>query len=623
MAGYLDHIFKAMVIPKISYGIELWYSAQHPQSNKLRKLVNDIMRSINGGVFSTPLGFQRMILKMGSFDKSVMGKRSVFFSRLIRTPSTNILHDCMEQKWNDIQRRRDNEVIDHWFKDDEKEEKWTLNVILTNKTDPSLYESEDTDEDYVNPHQKKQKKKKQSHTKHIFEQIMDAVVDIGCSDFIYLKGVPFMDIPKRISYDLPPIVRPDSLWNYKDDKESKPIHFSAEWISQNRASWEEKLGDHIDDEDIQLIFPDGSNKKGVGGSGWFSCNYKDYRLIDWEKLRKSHYELRIPFCYGSLPVAHRSSIEHCELIAAEDGVDKLWRYIYDMDEENRPKMIIKAIDSMCVLHWIMGENKITDGIVHDKVKKVVTNLGELGDFVDLIALVHVQGHSDEGGNDAADDMAKSGMYDRYQYRHAFKNCDEFTRDDWVNYSMDAVKGEVKKAVYQSSRREWSDLVRNKASSSSEPIIKWKIRYCVAFKEELKTLTRLEWAILTRLRSNHSELKAQDKTQNIKRCEYCIGEESTYHFMFDCMEFDHLRREMLDKLQEKGQSDLDIDFGLLNREEQLHWMLFPLQDEFYGRKSKEEITNLMKLRIDMIKIVIKYVKSTKRFKLFNTKDWWEF
>ncbi len=340
-------------------------------------------------------------------------------------------------------------------------------------------------------------------------------------------------------------------------------------------------------------------------------------------------------CYGSMFIGIRSSIDHCELDAAAEGLSGLYKYFYDISciknsMDNVPKYVCLIIDNEVVVKWIAGIYVTDDTMVHNKLLKIYEMINDLKDFDVDVHLIWVKAHNNEAGNESADDMAKAGMFSGY----ICMNWKEFEKlygdDEWIHYGYNAVKKEHKRKGWYRTINLWNQEKVEKSKIGylglSKFLVDWNIGHSVAFKDERNKLDIHQWGIVCGFRHGHIELNGQRKygVTNIF-CDHndCIMIiEDIIHFVFDCGKYNYGREKLLNNVEiiynmdrEDENDDVELDFMNLCDVDKLKFVLFAFEEELKEDEVKNDVAKMKRLidkRILVLKEFCNYVELTERF-----------
>jgi hypothetical protein len=243
--------------------------------------------------------------------------------------------------------------------------------------------------------------------------------------------------------------------------------------------------------------------------------------------------------------------------------------------------------------------------------------------------IWVEAHKDEIGNELADILAKLGMMNLYQTKNWNKYKKKNTKKEWENISFSSIKKEQKrKGIYRTYNlwhkyklKKMQDIKENKIKKEevlSYHLMKWKIRYCGAFKIEIRNLKYWQWKILSNFRSGHNGLNAQKKYGfDTKNCVIsgCDAVENTYHFVFECEEYKQQRNDYNMQIKDIYKEEYKNNLISMPKEERLKFALFPFQQKFYDKnivQNKNVYDGYIQKRLLVIRLFCKYVMQTKRF-----------
>ena len=651
--------------------MEYWSNVDKRYLSKMKKLYNDMVRHATVSNKSCPISYQLIQLGWPSFDDLLLQKKANMFSRLIRSPITNILNQEIKDKfWENWKKDRllsdllnfKQKDYDEYF-DNFKNNK-EINDILKNVNENSIeFEGKIDknnldknkwivvqwgDEDFIINNIKKEIKKKIFNI-HPFNKFYLAAKQLNNSDWIYMKNINMEVIPKRISYYCKNLIVPNNLKGYNLNINKKQIMFNLDWALDLVKNL------NISQKELQLLFTDGSVKNYYGGAGYFSCNLYYYKnKLNIDSIRDNNYKADkigvgngySNFCYGIKSVGIRTNIDHCELDAVIKGLTELWRYCYDMykklmnsKEVILPKSLVLIIDNLVVVKWLLGEYLPKEIIIYKKIKKIYDLIIDFEDWNMEVHVLWVKAHNNELGNECADDMAKLGMYDIYKTKN-WKNIKKiYNNEEWENYTYNSVKNENKRSAFVRTIEKWENYKKDKKNLLNiyndnrdnkkneiltKNLVDWDIKYHWVYKFELKTLTRYQYKYIISFRTGHCDLNKQKKYGNEKKyCEFtlCINnyEEDINHFVFDCKKYNNLRRECFEYINQIYVENGINNFKYLENNKKLNYILFPFQlwlNQENIKKNDLLKNKLMMSRINILKSFTGFIKKTKRFNDFN-------
>ncbi len=389
----------------------------------------------------------------------------------------------------------------------------------------------------------------------------------------------------------------------------------------------------IKEEDLQLVFSDGSVKDLIGGSGYFSCNLDYYctklnlkSILKNKFVDKNHNKKKElhNFYYNTKSTGLRSSIEFCEFEGAILALTDLINILKQVKNENI-NYICLAIDNETVCNWLAGSNNIKDGLINNKINEIYTLMNELKEMNKNIILTWVHAHNEEQGNEIADRLAKLAMMNYYQTTN-WKNVEHiYSIDDWNNISLSAIKKENKRLIWHKIIKKWNNLKKKKKNNNNsltKYLVKWNINYNAIFNYEMKNLKYYIFKLFTQLRSGHNHLNSQRKWGNDKLCmkNNCNENETLIHFLFDCYENRKDRKELLQHIQQIYGNEVDL--SKMNKENKLKYYLFPFFDTILdNNKMKDEKfkNNIYEKRLKIMNKIYEFCKESGRFdELFDYK-----
>ena len=94
------------------------------------------------------------------------------------------------------------------------------------------------------------------------------------SDYVFMRGMRFDDIPKRRSFHLLPLKLPECVIVHDDEDEE----FSYDWAVELAET------ETVPQNRVMVLMPDGSCKNDCGGAGFFACRLSVMKGVDFEEL---------------------------------------------------------------------------------------------------------------------------------------------------------------------------------------------------------------------------------------------------------------------------------------------------------------------------------------------------
>ena len=284
LACWLPLLYQSLVISRMLYGIEFWSMSKSKSLNKIKKIYNDIIRVCTGSELSTRLCFQLMVLDWIGFDELLIQKKAIYWSRLIRSPNTNIINKRINQfYWNNWLKIRNNDKISIFDGMEDNNlvlHNININEILiendigNNPLMASNWNYKDWDNLDINM---------DNLSYSLFNESFLAAKDLKTSDYVFMKNMYFADIPKRSSFYYGNISRPVNLNFHHLDENNIQLSYNNDWCKDFI------LKNNLDMNRVQIVMTDGSVKNGIGGCGFFS-NF-DYYLnnLNLTELRLNKY----------------------------------------------------------------------------------------------------------------------------------------------------------------------------------------------------------------------------------------------------------------------------------------------------------------------------------------------
>ena len=348
-------------------------------------------------------------------------------------------------------------------------------------------------------------------------------------------------------------------------------------------------------------YTDGSvyGNPGYGGYGWYIPQQHTINETDFSQSMKT-----------------QTTINICELSAIESMLDDLSWKIKRKKVNGTIKWIIIRTDSKFT-QYILDLTGYPKQQCHWKIINNIFHIcNELRNLNVKIKIQKVKSHINIDGNEKADHAAKLGAYDAFPNNEDRIMNEEFgTVFDSLSYSI-ALSKDIKQL-----KNKWKKINENEEYIKHGPInskIMYNIPNSKHLLNELKYLNNYESAMITWMRTEHAPLnyyRWQFPSKHIGdnhcgMCLHCSTNETVYHFMIDCNKYDKQRMEMMNNLckLDKFYSNIIFRYDLQN-------ILFPHLHQCNSNDKTKNNANL-KIRINILKCVCKYILDTKRFEEFE-------
>ena len=175
----------------------------------------------------------------------------------------------------------------------------------------------------------------------------------------------------------------------------------------------------------------------------------------------------------------------------------------------------------------------------------------------------------------------------------------YTKNEWQNMGDKAIKNESKRLYLKRSRNRYYNYIKKKKNDLNDgkineedilsiKLIQWNIKYLIAYKLERDNLSLIEWKSMMGFRSDHIGLNGHKKfghdtilfQQN--ECDK-VTKETINHFIFDCNQYEDISEELTNKITEIYNNNYRRSFSFCSRDDQLKFVLFPFQNEFYDKE----------------------------------------
>ena len=658
-ARWMPQLMESFVLSRMAYFADVWSTASKAELEPVRKMYNQMVRLANGSSLSASIDFECMQLNWPNFENWAAAQRASLFTRLIRTPSSSALHDCVARRWSMWlgEREDDDERLWRELDSDTKYGRKVEGIDCFNdievidgyasKAQDNIddFERRDRDDEaFDDPTAKRLKRRDITAIDRAFQQ----AAEWGTSDYVVMKGVAWTDIPKRVSYTLVPHAMPvNAKWELRKDDED--TGFTRGWL----AMYVKEIY-KVDEKRVWVIMTDGSVKEFYGGAGFYACKLEHYDKIDYEALREARFKAKNitddalleafnESLFASKLVARRASIEFCELEAVAMMLRLLIEHLEAQTAEGDiPEVISVSIDSCIVLEWLAGECHNYDKLVYDKLTQIYDLIRELQrwDIKTLWSWVHA--HNSEPLNENADILAKVAMMNaRFTASWGASYQTAYDRREWTNYGEKAAKKECKRRAIEATRREWRKAcvaktteiengIVEEAEVCSRYLLKWKISASMAYKEDRKGLRRFEWERLAALRSGHTTLNGEVKFgAQSKSCPHrqCRGaREDVIHFLLRCPKYAEGRKDMIEEVDRlyrylKVAMDAINGGNFVNAwngagdEGKLKALLFPVQKEIQKAAlscNNKALQRLLEHRKDVLGHLMDYISGTRRW-----------
>eukprot|EP01083_Nonionella_stella_P066045 173637_1 len=581
---WIESICKAILIQKMTYGIEIW--GESKDIKKLKITYNNIARfTATSGPQSTPLDLILEYLEWPSFEQLIDIKESQYFTRMLSLPtqisfSTDIANAY--KHWNEIR-----------CNDPDADKQIAANVadirtahLTTPNSAPQhiiddnqfhIYDDTDNEESY--------ERDQRTDTQWI-DKFFKAAIKTRNDDYLFMKNINYENIPKSELSNLMSMHKPPS--NIKYHKEQ----CTADTIKKILAN------EGIGHEDATIICTDGSLIEGIGGAGGIHVPSAVY--IDGKPLPKIQTKPNQDIWFKSKAMGARNSIEYAELEGIKILIDEHSKRIEDkMDYGlNIAHHLILTLDNLPVVQWITNYNEIKEITVELHVINIWNTLKRFECYGITTHVIWIKGHSKDPINDAADDLAKHG---------AIRTINNLKRSnkqklvmyqpslsDWIHVSRKARIKSAKRRVMQKNKRTKSRDPRMIALQKNKQII----------RQERKQMTMQNWRYITSLRTGHSKLKGQTKwTKGSKLCDSCEVIETTKHHLLYCTN----SSSGLHRLHAVCMS-FNAKFESLNDDKKIEYMLYPdvrkqMEPQRTGTYNEKDIEN----RICILRTIAEYGK----------------
>ena len=317
----------------------------------------------------------------------------------------------------------------------------------------------------------------------------------------------------------------------------------------------------INNENILFVFTDGSLKNGFGGYGIYSL-YNPILYIDENWVRDQKIIADLKKYVGS-----SYDINYIELLAVYEALKHLLFYEYKI--LSNMKNIYMVTDNKQVLKWISGEYKVRESYFYDIIINIYKYVNEIyKKCKTTTSLQWCKGHMFKG-NEEADILAKQAVEE-----NEYKNK---TTTKTTPISISTTKNIVKKLIYR-------EAIKNQYTKQhiiSNILKKWNIFEEYGIKQleiDINMLTKLQYSILTQLRTGHVKLnfclhqlnhmdyykqQYNENNGNINKyltcnkicclennsghCKYCKNSlETVQHFIMDCKKYNQQRHKFYHK-----------------------------------------------------------------------------
>ena len=661
-AIWVPMLIEAFVISKLTYLVDIWSCTTLAILAPMRTFYNKLIRFAQAASLSANLTFEAVQLGWPCFEDWIEAHQAALFTRVIRTPDTCALHDIIQEKWLrwlEIRLGDDQHVADE--RHPQKPEERTLegvdcfrselvnNGYVSEPDENKEFERRDAGDDGEFEVRKKKARKKVKMRDPI-EVAFNRAKENMTTDYVFMNGVPFEAIIKRVSYHprmlkvptnstfVLPLKKGDNPLG--DDEED--TGFDVGWLRMWLQCHPEYEG--IDENLVLVAMTDGSAKDMYGGCGFFACHLDAYDSLDMDDIHCAEYnpdelDAGLPanglrdWIRCSSAVSRRSSIEYCELEAVVVMLRSLKGYFDALEEEDLliPKVVSISIDSQVVLEWIAGHTYKYDIRVYRKLCDIYSGIRALRSWNVRLVWSWVHAHNEEVLNELADKLAKLAMLNMKQSASWLKNHSTiYGAAEWSNYGEKAAKKECRRMGINNTRRRWTrycEETRKKFGSGAKAesdtcsryLVKHNINASSAYKTDRKWMTRRDWETISAFRSGHVVLNAENKQRvGSKSCEHaeCDGAlEDIFHFMFVCPKYEVERKVCIDAV-EHCYEKLDHGHAWQGLSRELQWMaiVFPVQNEIRSaiRDQNEDILErLLNHRKEVLFSFLKFVRRTKR------------
>ncbi len=552
-ADCINNLFKSLALGKLSYGAGI-YAGQIKHNNitkldPLRKTYNKCIRYLMRLLWSTPILFMNIISQWPDFDYYLLGKQANIFTRIIRTPSSNILYnrifDKNDRNWflifkndrflSNITPLKPHNIIEEYYK---------LPHLNPINDEPTIL----TFAPQMKSVLSKLKNPKVSHYNIHNNPICQcywASKLLQTSDWIFLATATKKNIPRRLSYNLPPLPIPQNL-HYTNSEFTDDLYTK---LNNNPELWENLNLNHSDIPTICIAGSDGSAKNWLGGIGWSIIDWNTYGKINLKKHVLTNkfakfciflrtIDRRRTYALAKLGISNRCSIEFCELMAIVDEIDCIINNIKKQKKKSKfhNKSILLIIDNDTVIFWLTQKYKCTGNIrIYNIIKLIYNKIKSLLKFNISFYLFHVFSHKGTITNEIADTLAKIGL--DYAFDVVNNNKSQIKHlKNWNSIDTNALKNEIKRIIKYKTQMKWINFRDNKNRNFTKQLSEIKFVHKRWLNDERKQLKIHEISIINQLRCKHIKLNYYNKKKlNIGDglCTLCNKPETVSHFLFEC------------------------------------------------------------------------------------------
>ena len=716
-ASWVPKILESFVLSKMKYMSAVWTCADQTHLTPVHTLYKDMVRFAQGGRKDAELDFQRILLGWPSFEQWILAQQASLFSSVIRVPVSVGLSDIVSQRWTRWQRRRD-ENDERWPRGDLPVEEFLRNEdypgeiscirsglvedafsiepdendefevrdkpLAARKRKKSkrkrakkkgrrIEEASDEDGDHIEGTQKEKRamaRAERDAQSRVLDRAFTAAAVLKTTDYIFMLGVPYRLIPKRVTYHIRAQALPDNVTFYAPVKDEKGvlIGFTPEWFHDLK----EIQG--INPAQILMAMSDGSlSQEKHGGCGFFAVLLSHMGTYVEDDVRAAHFDPEScsvndvcvngvsNFLSMSVKVARRTSIEYCELKGVDTMVQRIIEFIDEIadveqrlneadskeeaveseqeprtavDSEQQIRIVSISVDSRSVVEWIGGESTAYGMQVALIIQSIYSGFMQLKERGVQVILSWVRAHNATVENELADDRARLGMMNaRFSLKWERWYSTEYGAEDWKYISGKSVRRECAKAARKATVEKWKldrdqkrvEILksiqlgkRTWLSYCSRYITKWRIGAHSAYKKEMRAMNRRQWVLLSSMRGGRVALNAEVKYgggDGTCKQRFCHGQhrETILHYIFRCAQYKERRRRMM------------ITIGQIYRKAEINWdelpddsmeqrwkmMLFPFQAEMTQSREKDVLERLMALRKEVLFALLSYVVDTER------------
>ena len=396
-----------------------------------------------------------------------------------------------------------------------------------------------------------------------------------------------------------------SLYNQFEEKRPLQIYLipypsNIIIIEQQFDEFYNKLEDENDINTYSIWWTDGSeDEQHYGGYSWITLQNRN--------------EGRLNCMYGYTNTLSDNNI--CELLAI----------LYCLKEVISDKSIVMNNNLNSIIIFTDSKSSIDTLSIngYPKCSTIYNIINQIFEMIHILSkynlnliICHVPAHVGIKGNEIADWWAKFGVYKAHESVENSNN--NYIKNNQQTLAIiNQINNEKIEKYYKQKQRKDYKIKKQKRERNNKLSINSRYmknrKVGKHFIKEYNQLTRSEVSVITRLRTQHIELKsytniiyAKDEQTNIL-CDCGKCNETVFHYLMECENYNNERNEMWETIE------LIDEYYKSKTNRTIRKLLF-----YYKYQEKAHLRARIDVRVNIIKEIIRYIINTKRFERDNIK-----